>query len=66
MQIPTSGKTEGTDAPNTGGKTFLHTLSPVFGEGRLNLFCRAKYFRKNSSHRTDMQEAGFNQNYNVR
>lgn len=53
------------DTPDTGEKTLLHTLSSVFGEGRLNLQRRAKYFPKNSSHRRDMWEPGFNQNYNL-
>lgn len=62
MQIPMSGKAEGINTPDTGEKTLLHTLGSVFVEGRLNLLRRAK----NSSHRRDMWEAGFNQNYNLR
>lgn len=54
------------DIPDTEEKTLLHTLSSVFGEGRLNLLRRAKYFPKNSSHRRDMWEAGFKQNDNLR
>lgn len=42
------------DTQGTGEKTLLHTLSSVFGEGRLNSHCSAKYFPKNSLFRREI------------